>query len=48
MDAETIGMIMAIIGVVATIGWFVLGGTAIKLLKDIRDNNNNESTPSES
>jgi hypothetical protein len=46
MDPQTIGMIFAVIGVVATIAYLLLGGTAVKLLKDIRDQNDESKSGS--
>lgn len=37
MDEQTIGLIFAIIGVVATVGYLVLAIMGINLLKEIRD-----------
>ncbi|NDJ86192.1 MAG: hypothetical protein GYB66_09930 [Chloroflexi bacterium] len=42
MDIQTIAVILAIVGLVATIGYFVLGYRGIKALEAIRDRLGND------
>lgn len=43
MDEQTIGLIFAVIGVVATLGYLVLAMMGINLLKEIRDRLNSDN-----
>ena len=45
MDTQTIGLIAAVVGLIATVAYLVLGAIGVKTLREIRDQHRGSRHP---